>query len=107
MKKKELIMKLIEVPEKQNASFWAREYKFLKRLLEKFPDMSFWKHIEVTKAPSVVCHLNKKFLRYLEYKYSMHIPEYINPDLKTGEKKGKDKKIKKQVKTIKQFLKDE
>jgi len=108
MNKKDILKKLISVPESQNASFWAREYKLLKKILERYPDISFWHKFEITeKPPSIKCLLNDSFYRFADYQYKKHIPEYVNPDIKLGEKQGRKKKIKKKINSIRKFIDNE
>jgi len=108
MNKKDLLKKLISVPEKQTTSFWSREYKLLKKVLERYPDMSFWMKFDIReKPPSIKCLLNNNFFRYVDYHYSKHIPEYINPEIKIGDKEGRTRKIKKKVNTIRKFIEND
>jgi len=108
MNKKDILKKLISVPERQNQSFWAREYKLLKKILERYPDDSFWQKFELKeKPPSIRCLLNERFFRFVDFQYEKHIPEYINPNIKLGDKKGRSKKINKRINTIRKFIDNE
>lgn len=105
MNKKDILTKLILIPERQTASFWAREYKLLKKILERYPDVSFWRDFKMNEKPfSLKALLNNNFFRYVDKLYSKHKPEYKNPEIQLGEKEGRKRKIKKRINTIRKFI---
>ena len=108
MNKKDILRKLISIPEKQTPSFWSREYKLLKTILEKYPDISFWESFNIIEKPfSLKALINENFFRYVDRLYNQHIPKYINPEIKIGNKEGRTRKIKRKVNTIRKFIDNE
>ena len=108
MNKKDLLLKLVNVPSKAPPSFWAKEYRILNSLLKKFPNMRFWEKIEVQKVSSLtlyagedVCEIHQK------YKNFNFKPPIKNVNHKLGKKSGKDFTLQKKIKTIKQFIDEE
>ena len=103
--KKDILKKLISAPKEQSNSFWAREYKLLKTILKKYPDLSFWEAFEIKeKPPSLKCLLNENFYRYVDRYYKKHIPKIKNPEIKLGQKEGRKMKINNKIKTIRKFI---
>lgn len=107
--KQKIIEKLIVLPEKNRRIFWPKELKFFNDLYKLYPINNFWKHISFSEKKDSLLYYRSGYglsliaKKYLEYNY---IPKSYDP-VDIGEKCGKDFKIIKKPKTIKQFLDDE
>ncbi len=104
--KKEILKRIIIIPDKGRRDFWKREYKLLNDLLENYPDETFWEKVNF--------HQEWDSLRILKSDYGKELLEkkyrefhYILPEKKEytlGSKSGSDKKISKKPKTVREFL---
>jgi len=105
MNKRELLRKLVKVPENVHRSFWAKEFRILNSLLKKFPDIKFWEKLDVEKVSSLTLYAGEDVFsieeRYKKYSFK---PPITNDDFTLGEKSGKDYKNPNKKKTLKQFL---
>lgn len=106
MNKRQIIRKIIDVPKKADRNFWAKEFTLLNRLLDKFPDLSFWEKADIKKVPSVAIFLSTE-LSNLERKYKEYFFQIENKqeEIKLGNKVGEDYNIANKIKSIKDFLK--
>lgn len=103
--KRECIKKIVIEPKTQKRIFWAREMKMLNELIDKFPNLDFWKRASFQKVPSLshfksTYGLEKISKMYREFNYV--IP--TKKDIILGKKTGKDKILSKKPKTIRQFI---
>jgi hypothetical protein len=107
--KKKIIERLIDVPEKGKRPFWAREMTLLNRLLDRWPDLSFWHKVRFgDKYPSLAYLLtdlgvSKVIRKYNEFTFD--IPAFKTYNL--GEKTGEDSKTNSKPKSLKNFLNNE
>lgn len=107
--KKEIISRLVNIPEKNKRFFWAREIKFLNDLYEGFPNVDFWILLNFNKKYDSLVFLKGQYgaielkKRYLEFSYKPSVSEKII----LGEKSGKNYNKPKKIKTIKDFLTNE
>lgn len=101
----DLVKKIIS-PIKKDKNFWAKEMALLKRLIEKYPNLDFWKKASLKQVPSFAIYLSTED-RYLFGKYQEFLfqPEIQNDGIKLGEKSGEDYHITKKPTSIKNFLK--
>lgn len=106
LNKKQILLNLITPPKTIKGAFWSREYKILKKLMEDYPDETFWQKIRfkndwdsivILQSPYGKSLLDKK---YQEFHYK--IPEYRKIELTN--KSGCDKIINRKPKTIREFL---
>ncbi len=104
--KKEVVSRLVDVPSKNKRFFWAREIKFLNDLLERFPDIDFWKIVTFPKKYESLLALKGEYgEKTLKKKYSEY--NYVIPKvekIKLGKKVGKDVDFKEKKNTIRKFL---
>jgi hypothetical protein len=104
--KKNVIEKIVVVPDKQKRNFWGREIKSLNTLIEKYPEENFWKGLTFTeKFDSIIIlrsgYFSEQLLKkYRRYKYTIPKQEII----KLGEKIGDDYKKEIKPKNIREFL---
>lgn len=107
MNKREILLRLLHVEGKPPSSFWAREFKFLNRLMKKFPDKTFWEQVSVPKVSSLLFYLSDCLYEIEDaYKLFKFKPLIQNAEYKIGRKSGSAYKSKKSTKTVKQFLGD-
>ena len=117
--RREIARKHLEIPKKGLGKFWKKETFLLKRLVELFPDESFWLKVNFKpitiklkfgqkeqKLYSFAQFFNWPFKEELEKKY-----QQLNYTVKkdehiklSAEKCGKDVIIKRKPKSIKDFL---
>tara|TARA_B100000214_G_scaffold338343_1_gene283430 strand:+ start:323 stop:658 length:336 start_codon:yes stop_codon:yes gene_type:complete len=104
--KKKIIERLIEVPEKGKRPFWAREMTLLKRLLDRWPNLSFWHKVRFRdKFPTLAYLLTDIGIGNVQRKYNEFIFEI--PPSKTynlGTKIGEDKISSRKPRSLKDFL---
>lgn len=102
----DLIQKLIFPLRKSDKAFWAKEMVLLKKLIEKYPNIEFWKKASLKKVPSFAIYLTTED-RYLYIKYQEFLfqPETPKEEIKLAEKTGEDYNTTNKPKTIKDFLK--
>ena len=104
--KKNILEKLVVIPDKQKRNFWGREIKSLNVLLEKYPEDFFWKGLTFDKKfDSIIVLRSGYYSEILEKKYKRFV--YIIPksnNIKIGEKEGKDYVQKSKHKTLRDFL---
>ena len=105
--KKRIIERLVNIPSKGKRPFWAREMKFLKDFMAKYPSLEFWQKVSfgekldtllLLKGEYGEASVKKKYLEFL----------YVVPNVKSypiGEKSGEDLTCIKPIKTVKNFLK--
>jgi hypothetical protein len=106
MNKRQLLLKLVHIPSKVPPSFWAREFKILNSLLKKYPHSEFWDKLKVDKVNSLTLYAGEDVFSIQE-RYNKFL--VTNPIQKVNHtinkrKSGKDLKITKSPKTIKDFL---
>ncbi len=106
MNKKELLKKLLHIPQKVHPSFWGKQFRILNSLLKKFPDPKFWEQIVVVKVDCLTLYAGED-ANGIAYKYKKYIfqPELKNIEVQIGEKTGQDYNIIVKPKSIKDFLK--
>lgn len=102
----DLIEKVISpLPTGANKGFWQRETVLLKKLLVKYPDISFWQKVQLKKVPTFAVYLTLEsgylFQKYQEYLFQ---PTEKQPDFVLGEKAGEDYNISAKPKSVKDFL---
>lgn len=104
--KKDLLKRIITIPDRGRREFWIREYKLLNDLLEVYPNIDFWKKVKfnqdwdslkILKSP-----YGKKILEKKYKEFNFIIKEHKSIEL--GQKIDKDKSITKKPKTIRDFL---
>jgi hypothetical protein len=104
--KREVLKRIIIIPDKGRRDFWKREYKLLNDLLENYPDLDFWQkvqfHQEWDSLRILKSDYGKKILdkKYREFHYIL--PTKTKYTL--GDKCGPDSNIKKKPTTIREFL---
>lgn len=107
LNKREVIKRLIILPKTQRRPFWAREMKMLNTLMEEFIVDEFWQKVNFPeKFDSLAYFINKYGKRTLRRKYNEYnykLPEI--PVIVLTEKKGEDKSINRQNRTVKDFFK--
>ena len=107
--KKDIINRLVDVPQKGKRPFWAREMSLLKRLLERWPDLDFWHKVTFgDKFPSLAYLLTDYGLKKVIRKYNeftFEVPSSTTYNL--GEKTGKDRTIPKKNQTLSSFLRNQ
>lgn len=106
MNKRELLNKLLFVPTGSRGGFYKKEYALLNQLLKKYPDLNFWKIVDVEKVSSLTLYLGEDIFQ-ISHKYKNYDfqPKFKNTEFELGEKYGEDYNTAKQPKTIKNFLK--
>ena len=106
--KKKIIERLVDIPQKGKRPFWAREMKFLKDFMEKYPSLEFWQKVTFGEKLESLLLLKGEFgeakikKKYLEFNYV--IPEKQKHVL--GKKSGEDVAVDIRPRTIKDFLAD-
>lgn len=106
MNKRELLKKLLRVPNKTNKSFWGKQFRILNSLLKKFPDIKFWEQLVVVKVDCLTLYAGEDANGIADqYKKYIFQPELKNIEVKLGEKTGEDYNTTVKPKTIKEFLK--
>ncbi len=92
----------------KNKGLVAREMKFTKDLIEKYPLKPFWEALPLKfEAESLAWFIGPQGKTYLEIEYAKFTLDLKPPttyDL-ADEKQGEDKPIKKTLKTVKDFIK--
>ena len=106
LNKKQILERIITIPDRGRRDFWKREYKLLNDLMAIYPDIDFWEkvrfHQEWDSIKILKSEYGKNLLekKYREFHYIVPIKEqYI-----LGGKCGSDKEINKNPKTIQEFL---
>lgn len=86
--------------------FWTKEMTFLKKLMKQYPNIEFWKKIQLKQVISLGVFLTFE-AEYLKAKYTEFNfqPELKNEQINLGEKVGEDYNITVKTRTIKNFLK--
>lgn len=102
----DLIEKVIfPIPSGPNKGFWQKETVLLKKLLVKYPDISFWQKVQLKKVRSFAIYLSTEsgylFQKYQEYLFQ---PPKQEPDFVLGEKSGDDYNISAKPKSVKDFM---
>ena len=104
--KKEILKRIISIPDKGRREFWTREYKLLNDLLKKYPNLDFWKKVKFNQdwdsLKILKSEYGKKILEKKYKEFNFIITEHKPIDL--GAKVGQDKIINKKPKTIRDFL---
>lgn len=104
----DVVERIISPIPKGDKTFWPREVTLLKRLVEKYPDLNFWRKAELKKVPSFAIYLSTEgeylFGKYQEYLFK---PESVAQHFTLGEKSGADYNPKRKPKTVKDFLKND
>jgi len=79
---------------------------FLKKLMKQYPNIEFWKKIQLKQVVSLGVFLTFE-AEYLKAKYTEFNfqPELKNEQINLGEKVGEDYNITVKTRTIKNFLK--
>lgn len=106
MNKRELLKKLLHIPQKVQPSFWGKQFRILNSVLKKFPDLKFWEQLVVVKVNCLTLYAGED-ANGISEKYKKYIfqPELKNMEIKIGEKIGPDYNINIKPKSIKDFLK--
>jgi hypothetical protein len=106
--RKEILARLIEIPEKGKRPFWSREMMFLKKL-EKRYSLEFLKIVTFPKKYDSLAYLISNALKptmdrkWKNFNFKVDFSKYESYDI--GEKFGKDFKLKKDtIKNTKKFL---
>ena len=109
LNKREIIFRLIEVPDKGRRPFFAREMKMLNDLIERY-SQEFMSCVTFEKKFDSLAYLvSAKLKRKLDKKFrafNFRVDFSRYPKYTIGEKVGKDAKIKIRKKNIKDFLND-
>ena len=106
MNKRELLRKLLHIPQKVQPSFWGKQFRILNSLLKKFPDLKFWEQIVVVKVNCLTLYAGEDANGISEkYKKYVFQPVFKNTEVQIGEKTGQDYNISIKPKTVKDFLK--
>jgi len=107
LNKREIVKKHINEPTSDKRVFWKKEMTLLNRLLEEFPDQCFWGKVNFGQKFESLAILAtpgwKKFVKKKHLDYNYKIPKPKEHKLEEG-KVGKDYKLNKTKKTIKDFL---
>jgi hypothetical protein len=92
----------------KNKGLVAREMKFTKDLIEKYPLKPFWEALRVKfDMDSLAWFIGAQGKTYLEIEYakfSLDLKPTVTYDL-TDEKQGEDKLLQRKLKTLKDFIK--
>jgi hypothetical protein len=105
--KRQVVLRLVEVPEKNKRPFWAKEMKILNGLVEEYSNPLFWHKVKFSMIFPSLAYLKTEFgkgelrKKYIEFNFDIPPAEEYN----LGEKIGEDKFYPKKIKTIKDFLK--
>ena len=106
MNKKQILSKILNSPSYKNPAFWKKQYRLLNALLKKFPDLEFWKSLNVNKVNCLTLYCGENLYELQElYKKFIFQPEFKNPEINIGEKVGEDYNKTNKPRNIKQFLK--
>jgi len=106
LNKREIILRLVEVPSKNKRPFWAKEMKLLNGLLEEYDDINFWSKVKFSIIFPSLAYLKTDFgkgelrRKYNEFNFDIPLPQEYYLQKKIGE----DKTYPKKVKTVKDFL---
>lgn len=107
LNKKQIIERLVKVPEKGKRPFWAREMKLLNDLLARRPNMEFWSKIRFPDKYDSLAYLlsewGESMLRNKYNEFTYKPPKYEAPEI-ADHKFGEDAKITKTRKTVKDFF---
>ena len=105
--KKEIVQKLVIVPNKSKRAFWAKQMSIFNKLLEKFPSEDFWRKVQFDKKYEGMEYLFSPFglslirKKYRDFHYKVPPPpEFIFTDEKIGE----SPKLSDKPKNIREFL---
>lgn len=105
--KKIIVERLVDVPAQGKRPFWAREMTLLNRLLERWPQLDFWKKVNLgEKIPSLAYLLtdigtDRITRKYNEFNFEIRPPKTYP----LGSKIGEDPLIAVPRKTVSQFFK--
>ena len=77
--------------------------KMLKKLIEKYPDLEFWKHFPLKQVPSFAIYLSTESM-YLFDKYQAWLLAPKKEEIIIGEKVGADYNVENKPKNLKEFL---
>jgi hypothetical protein len=107
LNKRKLLKKLVSFPTSPTRLFWAKEFKLLNDLLEKFPDTEFWNKATFKPVPSVAILLSTE-LTNLKRQYDMFFfqPQIKEEKIQLGEATGENYNIVVKHKTLRNFLND-
>ena len=82
MNKRELLRKLLHIPQKVQPSFWGKQFRILNSLLKKFPDLKFWEQIVVVKVNCLTLYagedangISEKYKKYV-FQPNLKIQKY-------------------------------
>lgn len=101
----EIIERLVE--SQRSRSFWGKETKFLKSLIEKYPNMDFWRIYSIKpKAKTLLEFHGWPLKEKLEFDYkSFNAPKlYTDVEYTLDKKVGPDIITKRKPRTIREFL---
>ncbi len=104
--KRQIILRLVEVPAKNKRPFWAKEMKLLNGLVEEYDNPRFWSKVKFSMIFPSLAYLKTEFGRrdlrrkYIEFNFDIAPTKEYN----LGGKIGEDKSYIKKPKTIKDFL---
>ena len=105
--KREIIFRLVEVPDKGRRPFFAREMKMLNDLCERY-SLEFMAIVDFGKKFDSLAYLVSKKLRrcldekFRAFNFKVDLSKYQTYDI--GEKVGEDAAVNKKHKTVRDFL---
>lgn len=107
LNKRKLLKKLVTFPTKPTRLFWAKEFKLLNDLIEKFPKVEFWEKASFKPVPSVAILLSTE-LSNLKRQYDLFFfqPQIKEEKIQLGEMVGESYNIAVKHKTLRNFLND-
>lgn len=103
--KKEVLCRLVIVPEKEKNLFYMKEFSILKRLMEEFKNDKFWECVTFPKKYPSLAFLAGPLKSILRNKYNEF--NYVIPcyeQFSIGEKVGEDYNKESKPQTVKDFL---
>tara|TARA_R110002020_G_scaffold145558_7_gene319004 strand:- start:5156 stop:5491 length:336 start_codon:yes stop_codon:yes gene_type:complete len=107
LNKREIIFRLLEVPDKGRRPFFAREMKMLNDLCDRY-SQDFMSIVTFDKKFDSLAYLVSEKLKdvldqkFRAFNFRVDFSKY--PKYNIGSKEGEDIKIKRRTKTIKDFL---
>ena len=76
--KREVVQRLIEVPDKGRRAFWAKQMAIFNKLLDKFPKEDFWRKVCFPQKYQGMEYLLSEYglvlvsQKYREFNYKIH-----------------------------------
>ena len=106
LNKREVILRLVEIPAKNKRPFWAKEMKLLNDLIAEYDDIEFWEKVKFNMIFPSLAYLKTDFgkadlrRKYNEFNFDIPPPKEYN----LSDKIGQDRTYSKKIKTAKDFL---